>query len=284
ICVFTDPIMLSQGGSLWIWYTAFFICMLSLISMIVSSVFILKSDYDNIKKELSITQRVSSAEFTASMLLHGLKNQLLSANILAKKLATGLDAEEADKDKLVETAHKLYEINTEMSEKLSYLYKSVDSVKTVLKKISVDEFSKMLKTKVAIKDTSSIVSYAITDGYIMADAELLSEALVNIISNAIEAVEKINSRKLVIVRISFTRNHALITIIDNGMGMKDDMKDKIFMPFTSSKNSTTNWGLGLCYARRIIKQHRGDIRFTSKEGKGTTFYITLPMVGSKGEK
>ncbi|MFI3168102.1 MAG: hypothetical protein R3Y32_08320, partial [Bacillota bacterium] len=40
ICVFTDPIMLSQGGSLWIWYTAFFICMLSLISMIVSSVFI----------------------------------------------------------------------------------------------------------------------------------------------------------------------------------------------------------------------------------------------------
>ncbi|MFI3165733.1 MAG: ATP-binding protein [Bacillota bacterium] len=277
ICVFSDSILLTAGSSLGVWIWVLVICILSLISMIVQCYIFLKFEYDRDKLEISITQKVTSAEVTASMLLHGLKNQLLSANILARKLAKGMESEDIEKAQLIETSRKLLEINNEMSAKLSYLYKTVDSVKVSMKHVSTEELLASLKAKVKLKDVDNIVSYTSSSGVINADVELLSEAICNIISNAIEAVKDVQSRKMVVVRIAYTRNHALVTIADNGCGMDEATKGKIFMPFTSSKNSTTNWGLGLCYSRRIIKQHHGDIRFDSTKGKGTMFYITLPI-------
>ncbi len=276
ICVFTDSIMLSAGNSLSVWIWVFAVCVLSIISMIVQCYMFLKFEYDRDKLEISITQKVSSAEVTASMLLHGLKNQLLSANILARKLAKGIESDGMETSELIETSKKLLEINTEMSAKLSYLYKTVDSVKVAMTHVSTDELLEAIKAKVKNKDTDNIVSYTASSGHINADVELLSEAIFNVISNAIEAVKNVQSMKKVVVRIAYTRNHALVSIADNGCGMDDKTKEKIFMPFTSSKNSTTNWGLGLCYSRRIIKQHHGDIRFDSTKGRGTIFYITLP--------
>ncbi len=276
VCVFTDSMLLTAGSTLTVWIWSLTVCILSLIAMLVQCYMFLKFEYDRDKLEISITQKVTSAEVTASMLLHGLKNQLLSANILARKLAKGMESEETEKTELIETSRKLLEINTEMSAKLSYLYKTVDSVKVSMKHVTTDELLDAIKAKVKLKDVAGIVSYTSSSGVINADVELLSEAICNIISNAIEAVKDVQSRKMVVVRIAYTRNHGLVTIADNGCGMDDATKGKIFMPFTSSKNSTTNWGLGLCYSRRIIKQHHGDIRFDSTKGRGTIFYITLP--------
>lgn len=276
ICVFTDSILLTAGNSLSVWIWVLAICILSLIAMVVQCYIFLKFEYDRDKLEISITQKVASAEVTASMLLHGLKNQLLAANILAKKLAKGMENDEIEKNELVETSKKLLEINNEMSSKLSYLYKTVDSVKVAMKHVPTEELLDAIKAKTKIKDVDNIVSYTASSGIINADIELLSEAIFNVISNAIEAVKNVKSRKMVVVRIAYTRNHALVSIADNGCGMDEATKGKIFMPFTSSKNSATNWGLGLCYSRRIIKQHHGDIRFDSTKGRGTIFYITLP--------
>lgn len=210
------------------------------------------------------------------MLLHGLKNQLLVANILARKMNKNIQADDFDKAELLETSNKLLAISTEMSEKLSYLYKSVDSVNTVLTRVSTTELLDAIKVKVAAKDTENIVTYSTVEGTVIVDKELISEAIFNIVSNAIEAVQKVTSRKVVVVRIAIVRNHVLISVADNGCGMSEEIKNKIFMPFTSSKNSSTNWGLGLCYARRIIRQHMGEVRVDSKEGQGTIFYVTLP--------
>ncbi|MBT8219329.1 MAG: hypothetical protein KJP00_05880 [Bacteroidia bacterium] len=67
-----------------------------------------------------------------------------------------------------------------------------------------------------------------------------------------------------------------LTITDNGPGIPDDIKDKIFQPFFTTKPTGEGTGLGLSLSYDIIKAHRGEIKVTSSEGKGTEFIIRLP--------
>ncbi|MBR0520789.1 MAG: sensor histidine kinase, partial [Spirochaetales bacterium] len=75
-----------------------------------------------------------------------------------------------------------------------------------------------------------------------------------------------------------TRTRILITISDNGSGISAKSRKDIFNPFFSTKNSQTNWGLGLSYANMVVRKHRGSIQFESSAEKGTVFLIDLPRV------
>ncbi len=68
-----------------------------------------------------------------------------------------------------------------------------------------------------------------------------------------------------------------VRVKDNGPGLTDLQKEKILMPFYTSKSS--GMGMGLSISRSIIEAHGGDIKFNSKLGVGTTFYFNLPIHG-----
>jgi signal transduction histidine kinase len=68
----------------------------------------------------------------------------------------------------------------------------------------------------------------------------------------------------------------VISISDNGPGISDSIKDKIFQPFFTTKPAGQGTGLGLSLSYDIIKAHGGEIKVNSKEGEGTTFTIILP--------
>lgn len=72
------------------------------------------------------------------------------------------------------------------------------------------------------------------------------------------------------------RLYTVIEVRDNGRGMTKSQLKKIFEPFYSSKNSNSNWGMGLYYVREIVKSHLGTLRIESKDGEGSSFYILLP--------
>ncbi|MFM9943680.1 MAG: ATP-binding protein, partial [Bacteroidia bacterium] len=67
-------------------------------------------------------------------------------------------------------------------------------------------------------------------------------------------------------------------IKDNGEGMNDDVKAKIFVPSFSTKNS--GMGLGLAISKKIVENSKGKIWFTSAKGLGSTFNISLPIIKS----
>jgi len=79
-------------------------------------------------------------------------------------------------------------------------------------------------------------------------------------------------------------NKLLITVNDAGFGIPDDIKNKIFDPFTSARRAGTQgeqpFGLGLYISRQIIEAHNGKIWFESEPGKGTTFYVELPLTAT----
>jgi signal transduction histidine kinase len=73
------------------------------------------------------------------------------------------------------------------------------------------------------------------------------------------------------------KNGVEITVEDNGGGIPDDIKDKIFQPFFTTKPTGEGTGLGLSMSYDIVtKGHGGSLEVSSREGKGTTFLVGLP--------
>ena len=119
-------------------------------------------------------------------------------------------------------------------------------------------FSKGIDSKVQIK----------------ADKEKLGIALVNILVNAIEAVEE-KSGKLILA-VFEEKDLVTINITDNGKGIPAESLSKLFEPFFTSKRGGT--GLGLTATYNIITKHDGSIKVKSKENVGTSFIVTLPVI------
>lgn len=111
---------------------------------------------------------------------------------------------------------------------------------------------------------------------VMADPDQLKEVLVNLLTNACEAMRSGGS---IIIQEGETFLQSLgqvvtIQVSDNGPGVPESIQDKIFQPFFTTKEEGT--GLGLSIAARILGEHGGWLDLESREGQGTTFTINLP--------
>lgn len=102
----------------------------------------------------------------------------------------------------------------------------------------------------------------------------LNQVFVNLINNAIDAIDE--NGEIKIETINLNDESIEIRISDTGTGMPEDIKDKIFDPFFTTKEIGKGTGLGLSISHGIIEKHRGKIRVESKMGVGTTFIINLP--------
>ena len=101
----------------------------------------------------------------------------------------------------------------------------------------------------------------------------LNQVFMNILSNAIDAVEGAGTIK---VEVKEQEESMVISISDNGSGIPDDKKQKIFEPFYTTKDVQQGTGLGLSITYGIIKKHNGSIEVIDNDPVGTTFKIYLP--------
>ncbi len=107
---------------------------------------------------------------------------------------------------------------------------------------------------------------------ILGNFNQLQQVLVNIIVNAIQAME--NGGRLT-VRLYQENSQGVIEISDTGPGIPEEVRKKIFDPFFTTKEKGTGLGLSVSYS--IVKKHKGDILVDSRPGQGTTFKIVLPL-------
>ena len=112
----------------------------------------------------------------------------------------------------------------------------------------------------------------------------VNQAVLNIVVNAAHAIEDVvkgtGARGRIVIKTSREGNSALITISDTGGGLPASIRDKVFDPFFSTKEVGRGTGQGLAIARTVIAdKHGGELRFESEMGKGTTFFIKLPIEG-----
>jgi two-component system nitrogen regulation sensor histidine kinase NtrY len=108
---------------------------------------------------------------------------------------------------------------------------------------------------------------------VMADPEALKRALGNLIDNAAEAMQQSLYRELQISTCLLENGMVELAIADSGSGLTDDMRERLFLPYFSTKQRGT--GLGLAIAAKIIQEHQGTIRAEKNEPAGARFIIEL---------
>ena len=107
------------------------------------------------------------------------------------------------------------------------------------------------------------------------DRTQLIRVITNLVKNAIQAVPDVENPRIEVQVVS-DQDQVKITVADNGIGISEEFRDKIFEPKFTTK--TSGMGLGLGMVRNIVETYGGHIHFTSKEEKGTVFTVTLPQV------
>ncbi|MEW6571291.1 MAG: ATP-binding protein [Nitrospirota bacterium] len=110
------------------------------------------------------------------------------------------------------------------------------------------------------------------------DGEQFRRVMVNILDNAFHAMAVKGGRIDISLKYDMPSNRAFVSIADNGPGIKDEDKEKLFQPYFSTKKEGT--GLGLAIAHRIISEHEGQIRVGDNIPNGTVFTIELPITES----
>ncbi len=127
------------------------------------------------------------------------------------------------------------------------------------------------------KESAIIVERSfLKSGHISGNSSLLVQVCVNILNNAVDAVEPITGPRIIKVGIEPLPSNVRISICDNGTGVSEWVKEKIFTPFFTTKPQGKGTGLGLSIAFGIVKKHQGQISFNSTKN-GTCFFVDLPV-------
>jgi two-component system, NtrC family, nitrogen regulation sensor histidine kinase NtrY len=120
------------------------------------------------------------------------------------------------------------------------------------------------------------LDYQVSDNeiFVVADPEQMVQVFNNLLKNAIQSIP--NDREGIIqVRLNKTVEEISIEISDNGIGIENELSDKLFVPNFTTKS--TGMGLGLAISKNIIELSGGRITFTTQVNEGTTFKVTLPV-------
>jgi two-component system nitrogen regulation sensor histidine kinase NtrY len=160
--------------------------------------------------------------------------------------------------KFAETYRNLNKITTPNLKKV-YVRDMFENMHTLMEP-TLDQ--KNIEMEIILKDPDLILE---------ADTNLVEQVLINLIVNAIEAVKEKSEPRIFLSAYHSPHNKTVIKIADNGSGMPEELLDKIFIPFFSTKKTGSGIGLSLC--KQIMMLHKGSIQVQSRENEGTAFML-----------
>ncbi|WP_235727674.1 ATP-binding protein [Maridesulfovibrio frigidus] len=227
------------------------------------------------RRQLVQAQKLSSIGTLASGIAHQLNNPLNNISTSCQILMEGTKGKDVLSDKMMDNI---------MQETL----RSRDIVKGLLEFSREREYSpgpieldEIVQSAISLVSSQVPSNISLTKGIsehivVRVDRRKMQEAFINLLINAIQAIEP--KQGSIRIAASTKDDNAIITVSDTGEGMTPDTLERIFDPFFSTKEVGQGTGLGLYIVYGIIEKHQGHIRTESREGKGTTFYITIPLV------
>jgi two-component system, NtrC family, sensor kinase len=140
----------------------------------------------------------------------------------------------------------------------------------------LNESMELVKKAAADKQVTILPEISTTQPPIPIDADGIHQALLNLLVNAIDAVEPVHGVVTLSSAYDPMMQTAVIEVQDNGVGIAPRDQKRIFEPFFSTKGQKGT-GLGLAVTKKIVEEHRGTVELESKVGQGTTFRLRLPL-------
>jgi len=215
-----------------------------------------------------MTHEIMNSVAPISSLADTLKNRLQHSNELVddesgtlEDLSLGMETIKRRSEGLLKFAQTYRNLNMITSPNLQKFYVK-DLFKTQQRLMLPTLDQKNIDLEIILKEP---------DLQIEADINLIEQVLINLLLNAMEAIKEIENPKIILTASQSKNNRAAIKVIDNGPGIDDEVLDKIFIPFFSTKKSGSGIGLSLC--KQIMMLHKGNIQVQSIKNEGTAFIL-----------
>lgn len=225
-------------------------------------------------------KRLADLGAVASGLAHEIRNPLnslyINSQILAEILADLPDSATERKEELLSLARANMKVTRRLNDILSEFLRfarppSPELVVAELNRI-VAETIRFLEVDFVRRGIGLTVNCHPSPLPLFADEKKLKQALINVLLNAEEAMDK--EEKIVRVATGLAKGRPFVRVADNGRGIPKKDRRQIFRLFFSTRKNGT--GLGLPIVRQVVREHGGKIGIRSREGKGTTVTIVLP--------
>ena len=212
----------------------------------------------------------------ASGVLHEVRNPLQSLRALMQVISQGLLTKEETQALSLDILAQLDALDIllrdyqEISKPTAVQLKYMDGVTLC------DGVLRVIRSAAILKQIELDFSYPPDLPLIYADAVRLRQVLLNLLTNAMQALEEKEGLKKIWVDISQRNEWVIFSVYDNGCGIPADKLDRVFEKYYTTKTKGT--GLGLAISRIIAEAHNGFLRVTSEIGKGSCFELGIPMV------
>jgi len=228
-----------------------------------------------LEREVRFVERLADVGKSVAHVAHEIRKPLMLIGGFARQVAhcDSLKGNEKDRQKL-----------NIVVEEVGRLEKLLNGVR-LLTRPSTSSRKRPLVLNQLLDETTDLLERVMTDRHIEleidmargpvmieADPDQLKQVFLNILYNAIEAIQDDGKIR---ISSSVAAREAEIIIADNGPGIPPELQEKIFDPFYTTKRDGT--GLGLAISKNIIQDHGGSLDLQSQSGKGTAFVIRLPI-------
>lgn len=243
------------------------------IGMMVTEYNRMLQNLENSKAELARTQKESAWREMAQQVAHEIKNPLTPMKLTLQRMELSADIDAQQKKRAIKTLLQQVEILDGIASSFSSFAKmpvptfnQINLVQTIAKAIAL--YAQGASGKV-------LFTLSAGDWWVMGDEQLLMRIFSNLIINGLQANPDDSAAK-VVVSMNAGNQRAIVSFADNGVGISEEVMDKIFIPSFSTKKSGS--GLGLAIAKQGIEHMNGKIWFETKARIGSTFYIELPLI------
>jgi two-component system, NtrC family, nitrogen regulation sensor histidine kinase NtrY len=229
-------------------------------------------DLEESAVKLATGEREQAWREMAKQVAHEIKNPLTPMRLSVQSFQRNFDPNDP-------------EINMKVEEYSNTLIHQIDTMSAIASAFS--NFAKMPAQQNEILNVPKIVKLALdifNENYIVFSSEKeeilakfdrtqLIRVVTNLVKNATQALQDVPDPK-VLVRVEEAGEMVSITVSDNGVGITEENKEKVFEPKFTTKSS--GMGLGLAMVKNIVETYEGSITFTSKRNKGTIFTVKFP--------
>ena len=231
-------------------------------------------------EELAKSEREASWRQMARQMAHEIKNPLTPMQLLTQRL-------------LMQGGDNLQEYKEAVHLSAKALLRGIESITTTTDALS--NFAKKPISPLEPIDIVESVRYAVNlfrnneadvnidfsstldSAMVLVDKEMIGNVFNNLLKNAIQAIPE-GRKGEVSVKVYHNVKSVMISIADNGVGIPEENRDKLYTVNFTTK--TKGMGLGLMVVKNVVEQANGDIEFHSEVGEGTTFVVSFPLIQS----
>ncbi len=236
-------------------------------------------DLEHTRGQVEYLQRIGAWQDVARRLAHEIKNPLTPIQLAVQQTVSSYKGDDERFKKLLTDTREIVEEEIEGLRRLVDTFRTLGQLPKVEKApIALAELVEELKLDPAFAEKLELrpPEKGVT---VRADKLLLKRVLANLVENGVHAGAEAKTDAKVVVAWTTDRDSVLITVDDQGKGVDDASRDKIFEPYVTSK--ATGTGLGLAIARKIAIEHGGELALAPGKAPtgGARFVVTLPLRG-----